>query len=193
LQAMVITGYLLGMRAGELMSLKKVDVNLKDGEILLKETKAGEPQIVEMQDELIGLYEGWLKKCPSSEYVFCKSDGSQLTHDDYYKAFKKALRAIGKNEKGYCFHTLRHSTGTQLHLKGVSPIDIKDQLRHSDIRVTTDFYLGGDPAHQKEQIEKLVSDDLVSLLKRLVVSSETTVKKEVDFDTLQGVPPIASA
>ena len=193
LRAMTINAYLTGMRAGELMNLKKADVNLKDGEILLKETKAGEPQIVEMQDELIGLYEGWLKKCPSSEYVFCKSDGSQLTHDDYYKAFKKALRAIGKNEKGYCFHTLRHSTGTQLHLKGVSPIDIKDQLRHSDIRVTTDFYIGGDPAHQKEQIEKLISNDLAGLLKQLVVSSETTVKKEVDFDTLQEVPPIASA
>ncbi|HMK77617.1 MAG TPA: tyrosine-type recombinase/integrase [Thermodesulfobacteriota bacterium] len=193
LRAMTINAYLTGMRAGELMNLKKVDVNLKDGEILLGRTKAGEPQTVEMQDELIGLYRGWLKKCPSSEYVFCKSDGGQLTHDDYYKAFKKALRAIGKDEKGYCFHTLRHSTGTQLHLKGVSPIDIKDQLRHSDIRVTTDFYVAGDPAHQKEQIEKLISNDLAGLLKQLVVSSETTVKKEVDFDTLQEVPPIASA
>jgi integrase len=34
------------MRAGELMNLKKADVNLEDGEILLGKTKPGKPQTV---------------------------------------------------------------------------------------------------------------------------------------------------
>ena len=157
LRAMVITGYLLGMRAGELMNLKKVDVNLKDGEILLGETKAGEPQTVEMQDELIGLFKEWFKKSANSEFVFCRENGEHLRHWHYHKSFKKALEVIGKNEKGWSFHIMRHTTGTQLHLKGSSPITIKDQLRHSNIQVTTDFYVGCDPDFQKAQIGKLAT------------------------------------
>jgi integrase len=157
LRAMVITGYLLGMRAGELMNLKKADVNLKDGEILLGETKAGEPQTVEMQDELIELFKEWFKKSVISEFVFCQENGEPLKHWHYHKPFKKALEAIGKNEKGWSFHIMRHTTGTQLHLKGASPITIKDQLRHSNIQVTTDFYVGCDLDFQKAQIEKLAT------------------------------------
>lgn len=157
LRAMVITSYLLGMRAGELMNLKKVDVNLKDGKILLGETKAGEPQTVEMQDELIELFKEWFKKSAISQFVFCQENGESLKYWHYHKPFKKALEAIGKNKKGWSFHIMRHTTGTQLHLKGSSPITIKDQLRHSNIQVTTDFYVGCDPDFQKAQIEKLAT------------------------------------
>lgn len=189
LRGMVITDYLTGMRAGELMAVKKKDVNLKDGEILLGKTKAGEPQVVKMQDELIELFREWFRKSANSEFVFCRSDGSPLNHDDYYKPFKKALEAIGKNEKGWNFHTLRHTTGTQLHLKGASPIAIKDQLRHSDIRVTTNFYVGCDSDYQKAQIEKLSSGEF----KEFLSTVKKPVKKEPDFGALQEVPPIASA
>jgi len=157
LRAMVITGYLSGMRAGELMNLKKVDVNLKDGEIFLKDTKAGEPQTVEMQDELIEFFKEWFKKSVNSEFVFCQENGEPLKHWHYHKPFKKALEAIRKNEKGWSLHIMRHTTGTQLHRKGASPITIKDHLRHSNIQVTTDFYVGCDPDFQKTEIEKLAT------------------------------------
>jgi len=68
----VITDYLTGMRAGELMNLKKTDVNLKDGNILLEKTKAGGPESVEMQDGLIELFKEWFKKSANSEFVFCQ-------------------------------------------------------------------------------------------------------------------------
>ena len=140
--------------------------------------RAGEPQVVKMQDELIELFKSLPKK---SELIFARDNGQPLKNWHYYKPLKKALEKIGKNEKGWNFHTIRHSTGTQLYLKGVSPIAIKDQLRHSDIRVTTGYYVGCDSEYQKAQIEKLT------------LASETTAKKEVNFDTLQEVPSIASA
>jgi len=111
----------------------------------------------------------------------------------YYKPFKEALNSIGKNEKGWNFHTLRHTTGTHLHLKGVPAIAIKDQLRHSDIRVTTGFYVGCDGEYQKAQIEKLSDGYVKEFLKASEVSSEKTVKKETGFGVPQEVPPIASA
>jgi site-specific recombinase XerD len=103
------------------------------------------------------------------------------------------LKAIGKNEKGWNFHTLRHTTGTHLYLKGVPAIAIKDQLRHSDIRVTTDFYVGCDSDYQKAQIEKLSKGYFNEFMKDSIPNSEKTVKKEVNSDALQEVPPFASA
>lgn len=178
LRPVISIAYLTGMRAGEILNLKWKDVNFKDGEILLQNTKAGEPQVVKMQDELIELFKNLPKK---TEFIFSQGNGRPLKAWHYYKPFKKALEKIGKNEKGWTFHTIRHSTGTQLYLKGVPAIAIKDQLRHSDIRVTTGYYVGCDSEYQKAQIEKLT------------LNSEKTVKKEVDFNALQEVPPIASA
>ncbi|MEM4721766.1 MAG: site-specific integrase, partial [Candidatus Methanomethylicaceae archaeon] len=154
LRPMVITAYLTGMRAGELMNLKKKDVNLETGEIILENTKARRPQVVKMQDELVDLFREWLKRS-ESEYVFSYKDGRPLRHWHYQGYFRKALETIGKRERGWSFHTLRHTTGTHLYLKGAPVIAIRDQLRHSDIRVTTDFYVGSDPQFQKREIEKL--------------------------------------
>ena len=190
LRPIVITAYLTGMRAGEILKLKWKDVNLKEGEILLEETKAGEPQVVKMQDELIDLFKSLPKR---SEFIFSQDNGEPLKDWHYYKPFKEALNSIGKNEKGWNFHTLRHTTGTQLYLKGVPAIAIKDQLRHSDIRVTTDYYVGCDSEYQKAQIEKLSNGYFREFLKGSEVNSEKTVKKEANFEALQEVPPFASA
>ena len=43
-----------------------------------------------------------------------------------------------------------------MHRKGVPALAIKDQLRHSNIRTTVDFYIGSDIGYQREQIEKLI-------------------------------------
>jgi site-specific recombinase XerD len=138
-----------------------------------------------------------MKRNPNSEYVFCRRDGSPLTPDDYYKPFQKALAAIGKNGKGWNFHTLRHTTGTQLHLKGADLIALKDQSRHSDIRTTTDFYVGNDLEYQKSQIERLSKESFRELfLNGLKVDGKpvkNTLKKKAVLGTPQEVPPIATA
>jgi hypothetical protein len=42
-----------------------------------------------------------------------------------------------------------------MHRKGFPALAIKDQLRHTNIKTTVDFYIGADLAYQREQIEKL--------------------------------------
>jgi hypothetical protein len=39
--------------------------------------------------------------------------------------------------------------------RGPCPLAIKDQLRHTKIKITVDFYIGADLAFQREQLEKL--------------------------------------
>ena len=69
----------------------------------------------------------------------------------------------------------------------------KEQLRHSDIRTTVDFYIGSDSDYQREQNEKLSNEYFKEFLVSSKENSEKTVKKVVDIDAPQEVSPIASA
>jgi len=43
-----------------------------------------------------------------------------------------------------------------MHRKGVPVLVIKDQLRHTNVKTTVDFYIGSDVDHQRETTDKLI-------------------------------------
>ena len=43
-----------------------------------------------------------------------------------------------------------------MYRKGVPALAIKDQLRHTNIKTTIDFYIGSDVDYQRKIIEKLI-------------------------------------
>jgi site-specific recombinase XerD len=106
-----------------------------------------------MQRELIDLFENLPKR---SEWVFYRSDGNPYVRDHIYEPFKKVLRSLGIDAKKYSWKEIRHTTASLMHRKGVPALAIKDQLTHSNIGTTVDFYIGADIGYQREQIEKLV-------------------------------------
>ena len=170
-------------------------VDLKDGVFYLPSTKTlkdpnGVGQKVIMQGELIDLFKNLPRK---SEWVFYRANGEPFSRDHIYKQFKKILKAVGIDPKRFSWKELRHTTGSLMHRKGVPALAIKDQLRHSDIRTTVDFYIGSDLEYQREQNEKLSNEHFREFFVGLKENSEKTVKKVVDIDALQEVSPIASA
>jgi integrase len=157
LRPMILTAYYTGLRQGELLRLRWEWVDFKDGVIYLPSTKtlkdpSGRGQRVVMQKELIDLF----KRLPNhSEWVFCRADGNPYTRDHIYEPFKKVLRSLGIDVEKYSWKEIRHTTASLMHRKGVPTLAIKEQLRHSNIRTTVDFYIGSDISYQREQIEKL--------------------------------------
>jgi integrase len=195
LRPLILVSYYTGLRQGELLGLKWEWIDLEDGVFYLPSTKTlkdptGVGQKVVMQRELIDLFKDLPKK---SEWVFFRPNGEPFDRDRVYKQFKKVLKVAGIDQRRYSWKELRHSTGSLMHKKGVPVLAIKDQLRHSDMRTTVDFYIGSDLDYQREQNEKLSNVHFKELLAGLKASSEKTVKKEVDLDALQEVSPIASA
>jgi integrase len=158
LRPMILTAYYTGLREGELLGLKWERIDLDNGIIYLPSTKTlkdptGRGQGVVMQKELIDLF----KALPNhSESVFYRADGNPYTHGYIYGPFKKVLKGLGIDVKKYSWKELRHTTASLMYRKGVPALAIKDQLRHSNIRTTVDFYIGSDVGYQREQIEKLV-------------------------------------
>jgi site-specific recombinase XerD len=106
-----------------------------------------------MQEELIDLFKGLLNHF---EWVFCQQDGEPYRQWHIYKPFKQILTALEIDTDQYSWKELRHTTASLMHRKGVPALVIKDQLRHTDVETTVDFYIGSDVAYQREQIEKLI-------------------------------------
>jgi integrase len=158
LRPMILTSYYTGLREGELLGLRWEWIDLNDGIIYLPSTKTlkdptGRGQKVVMQRELIDLF----KSLPNhSEWVFCQDDGEPFKQWHIYKPFKQILKALGIDTDQYSWKELRHTTASLMYRKGVPTLAIKDQLRHTDVKTTVDFYIGSDVGYQREQIEKLV-------------------------------------
>ena len=72
-----------------------------------------------------------------------------------HRPFKKVLKEVGIDFKKYSWKELRHTTASLMHRKGVPALAIKEQLRHTNIKTTVEFYIGADLAYQREQLEKL--------------------------------------
>jgi integrase len=157
LRPMILTAYYTGLREGELLGLKWEWVDLKDGVIYLPSTKTlkdptGQGQKVVMQRELIDLFSELPRK---SDLVFCQPGGEPYRQWHIHRPFKKILKAVGIDSGKYSWKELRHTTASLMHRKGVPALAIKEQLRHTNIKTTIDFYSGADADYQREQNEKL--------------------------------------
>jgi integrase len=157
LRPMILTSYYSGLREGELLALRWKWVDMNEGVIYLPSTKTlkdptGRGQKVVMQRELISLFQTFPRK---SDWVFCQPSGEPYRQWHIHKPFKKVLRVVGIDPKNFSWKELRHTTASLMHRKGVPALAIKDQLRHTNIKTTVDFYIGADLAYQREQIEKL--------------------------------------
>jgi integrase len=158
LRPLILTAYYTGLREGELLGLKWAWIDLDNGIIYLPSTKTlkdptGRGQRVVMQNELVDLF----KNLPNhSEWVFYQPNGEPFKQWHIYQPFKKILKSLGIDTKQYSWKELRHTTASLMHRKGVPPLVIKDQLRHTNVKTTVDFYIGSDVAYQREMIEKLI-------------------------------------
>ncbi len=65
---------------------------------------------------------------------------------------------MGIDAEKHAWKEMRHTTASLMQGKGGLALAIKDQLRHSNIRTTVDFYTGSDIGYQREQVEKLIFD-----------------------------------
>jgi site-specific recombinase XerD len=105
-----------------------------------------------MQGELMSLLQSLPKR---SDWVFCQPGGEPFSQWHIHKPFKKVLKAVGIDTKTYSWKELRHTTASLMYRKGVPALAIKDQLRHTNVKTTVDFYIGTEVAYQREQLEKL--------------------------------------
>lgn len=137
-----------GMRKGEILTLKWLNIDFKCNYIELLHTKSGKKRKIPISKTLKEILLK-IKKTSTSEYVFVNPQTNK-PYADIKKAFKTALKNAGI--KNFVFHDLRHTFATRLIEKGVDIVVVKELLGHADIS-TTMIYVHSDAKRKQNAID----------------------------------------
>lgn len=129
----VILALSTGMRQGELMSLKWQDVNLKDGFIILHETKNGERRRVPLTGHGLDLLREHAKVRRLDTDLLFPSKVNSDKPIDLRKPFETALKHAEISD--FRWHDLRHCTASYLAMNGASLAEIAEVLGHKTLQM----------------------------------------------------------
>jgi len=124
-----------GIRFSELIKLKWDDIKFPHKVLwIMKPKNKKKPDYVSMHDGLIKIINSVPK---NSEYVFTDENGSPFGYRTrkIIRRLKSALR--NANIKSInTLHELRHTHCSHLFDKGLTPIEVQSQMRHTELRTT---------------------------------------------------------
>jgi integrase len=156
---MYLTAAMTGLRQGELLGMRWIDVDWVAGRIRVADSytrgafdspKSHAGRSVPMADRLARELELHFQRSPYSaddDLVFCHPQtGHVLDPSKIRKRFKKALKRAEVHE--ITFHELRHTFGTQMAAAGAPLRAIQEWMGHADAS-TTEIYshYAPDPSH----------------------------------------------
>lgn len=137
-KAILYTIYSAGLRIGELVRLRVVDIRSDDGYIFVKDSKGKKDRHTVLSPYLLELLREYYKAYRPSYWLFEGQDGGQYSSRSIQNIYRKAVRDTGSNPWSTP-HTLRHSFATHLMQKGINIRYIQRALGHSSSK-TTEVY-----------------------------------------------------
>jgi len=151
-RAMILILLRTGMRIGELLNTKLVDVHLADNKILIYEgEKNRKGRAVCISEDACQALSAWLqKRDPQKEYLFYGRGGNRMSYNNARVLFKKYLKRAGLEHKDYSLHCLRHTFATELLNAGMRIECLQQLLGHSSIEMTLRYGRLSDKAREQE-------------------------------------------
>jgi integrase/recombinase XerD len=151
-RAMILLLLRTGMRIGELLNTKLVDVHLADNKILIYEgEKNRKGRAVCISEDACQALSAWLqKRDPQKEYLFYGRGGYRMSYNNARVIFKKYLKQAGLEHKDYSLHCLRHTFATELLNAGMRIECLQQLLGHSSIEMTLRYGRLSDKAREQE-------------------------------------------
>lgn len=136
----ILYSYFTGARLSEAVAAMWKNVNLETRLITIGDsefnTKSKQQRIIPIRQNLLDiLVRRFNDKHKSDKYIFPKNRNSHFTGSYISKRFKSAVKKAGLNPKLH-FHSLRHTFGSELGMKGVPITVIRDLMGHSTVAVT---------------------------------------------------------
>lgn len=156
-RAMLLLLLRTGMRIGELLGTRVMDINMKEQKILLYESaKNRVGRVVYFGDDARDALAAWLKKRDfRSPYLFYGRAARPLTYTAARMVFRKHLKKAGLAEKGYSLHCLRHTYATELLNAGMSLECLEKLLGHSSLEVTRRYARLSDKTRETEYFKAM--------------------------------------
>lgn len=155
LHTLALLAITTGARRGELIGLKWVDVDLKKGRALVRESKNDEQRVLPVAGKALdALRELKLQNSARSDFVFPQPSGFPGPYEYFDAHWRAALEAAGIS--GFRFHDLRHTCASMLAAQGASLLEIADVLGHRTLNMVKRYsHLVVD--HKAKVIEEMVA------------------------------------
>ncbi len=151
LQPLVLLLLSTGMRRGELLGLRWMDVDAAGQRILLPQTKNGEGRIVQLNALARAVLARLLpppKGAGATDCIF----PTTMTPERVSLAFLRACRRAKIED--FHLHDLRHTCASWMAMRGEDIYTVSKLLGHKNVR-TTQIYAHLSPAHLQAAVERL--------------------------------------
>ena len=145
---------LTGLRRGELLKLEWSDVDFAKETILLRDTKSGSDQTLPLSKQALHLLNNHPKHYSKCKYVFPSPQGCQWSRSSLDRVFKRVAERAELPKGFRLLHGLRHQYGSMLAENGANIVELRDLLRHSDVRVS-ERYLHSNNERLRQVANKL--------------------------------------
>jgi len=133
LYPVVVVALSTGARKNEIMSLQWKDVSLKNGAIILHDTKNGETRRVPLTGKALELIKELSKVRDIKNKLLFPSRIKKENPIDLRKPWMLALEEAGIED--FLFHDLRHSAASYLAMNGASLAEIAEVLGHKTLQM----------------------------------------------------------
>jgi len=156
-RAMILLLLRTGMRIGELLSTRVMDVVIAERKILIYEADKNQTgRVVYFSDDAKGALEAWLKKRNQEiEFLFYGQKGRALSYPAGRMIFMRYLDKAGLSQKGYTLHCLRHTYATDLLNAGIPMECLEKLMGHSRLEVTRRYAMLSDKTREQEYFKAM--------------------------------------
>jgi integrase len=175
-RAMILTAGLAGLRQGELLALRRSDVDLEAGVIHVRrkrqqldsgailenapKSRAGrrtvalpEPLVI----ELLAHFANYVL-CEESAYVFTSEEGQPIERNNFRnRVWVPATRECGMD--GFRFHDLRHTAGTLAARTGATTKELMARLGHASSQAAMIYQ------HAAADRDRCIAEGLAAMLR----------------------------
>ena len=131
--------YACGLRRGELLNLKLVDIDSKRGLLIIKQAKGRKDRVTPISEKIVLMLREYYKMYTPKVWLFEEQKaGEQYSEKSLQNVLKQALEKA-KIKKRVTLHWLRHSYATHLLEAGTDIRYIQELLGHKSSK-TTEIY-----------------------------------------------------
>lgn len=130
-----------GLRIGEIANLREEDIDGKNMRIFVREGKGNKERYTILSKkslEMLRIYWSKYRQNKRRGRIFLSESGAAITVGVIREHFRQYRRKAKLSEK-VTMHTLRHCFATNLIENGVTLIQVKELMGHSNIRSTMEY------------------------------------------------------
>jgi len=151
-RAMILVLLRTGMRIGELLRTRVVDIHLEERKIqLIVGEKNRMGRVVYLSEDACRALLEWMKRRdPGKPLLFYGQGRSSLSYTAARMIFQRYLGEAGILEKGYSLHGLRHTCATELLNAGMRLECLQQLLGHSNLEQTRRYARLTDKTREEE-------------------------------------------